>query len=203
MYFLYHDWLYDFKVKNKQRFLCRYKTIPMQLEINLNSYSDYAGYMNPLVIYYSRTGNTAMVAEALADGLSCPAEAIHDAVKRSGLIGWLRSGRQAMRGETTELEPLQHDPGDFDLVVVGTPVWGGTMSTPVRSFLEKQRDDLPQVAFFCTAGSDETAGTFADMAACCGQPPMATLGISRNMIKKQEWRPAVERFIAELREVKP
>lgn len=141
-----------------------------------------------------------MVAEALGEALSCPVEKVRDDVKRSGLLGWLRSGRQAMKGETTELKPLQRDLGDFDLVAVGTPVWAGTMSTPVRSFLEAQRDDLPDVAFFCTAGGDNTAGTFADMEECCGHEPVATLAVSRTMIKKEEWHPAVDRFAGEVQE---
>ncbi len=157
-------------------------------------------YMQPLVVYYSRTGNTEMVAEALADMVSCPVEKIRDTEKRSGLFGWLRSGRQAMRGETTELQPLKHAPDGYDLVMVGTPVWGGTMSTPVKSFLEKHRDDLSTVAFFCTAGGDETAGVFADMAECCGRQPVATLGVSRKMIKQQRWRSAAERFAGEVQD---
>jgi len=156
------------------------------------------GYMKPLVVYYSRSGNTEMVAEALAEMLSCPLEKIRDTEKRSGPLGWLRSGKQAARGETTDLEPLEHDPGDFDLVAVGTPVWAGTMSTPVRSFLAQHRDGLPEVAFFCTAGGDNTAGTFADMEECCGREPVATLDVSRKMIKKREWRPAAERFAGEV-----
>ncbi|MFO8133609.1 MAG: hypothetical protein R6U10_06755 [Thermoplasmatota archaeon] len=156
--------------------------------------------MKPLVVYYSRTGNTEMVAEALAGMLSCPVEGIVDTVKRSGLLGWLRSGRQAMRGETSELEPLEHDPAGFDVVVVGTPVWAGIVSTPVRSYLEMYRDMLPEVAFFCTAGGDNTAGTFADMEACCGREPVATLAVSRAMIKRQGWRSAVERFAGEVQD---
>jgi len=156
--------------------------------------------MKPLVVYYSRTGNTGMVAEALADMLSCPAEGIVDTQKRSGLVGWLRSGKQAARGETTDLAPLEHDLAGFDLVVIGTPVWAGTMSTPVRSFLEMHRDSLPEVAFFCTAGGDNTAQTFADMQACCGREPVARLAVSRKMIKKEGWRPAVERFAGEVQD---
>lgn len=156
--------------------------------------------MKPLIVYYSRTGNTEMVAEVLAEALPCPVEKLRDDVKRSGLLGWLRSGKQAMRGETTELKPLQHDLSDFDLVAVGTPVWAGTMSTPVRSFLEAQRDELPEVAFFCTAGGDNTAQTFAEMEECCGQSPVATLGISKRMIKRQGWRPAVEHFAGEVQD---
>ena len=156
--------------------------------------------MNPLVIYYSRTGNTKMIAEGLAEALSCPVEGLVDMQKRSGIVGWLRSGKQAAKGEITELEPLEHTPGDFDLVIIGTPVWAGTMSTPVRSILSAHRDALPEVAFFCTSGGDKTAQTFTDMQECCGQSPLATLAVSRAMIKKKEWRPAVERFITEVQD---
>ena len=166
----------------------------------LYTLSGYICHMNPMVVYYSRTGNTEMVAEGLAEALACPVEKVNDGVKRSGLLGWLRSGKQAAKGETSELEPLKHTLGDFDLVIIGTPVWAGTMSTPVKSFLEVHQDALPEVAFFCTAGGDNTTKTFIDMEDCCGQSPVATLAVSRAMLKKEEWHPAMERFIREVQD---
>lgn len=37
---------------------------------------------------------------------------------------------------------------EYDLVVVGTPVWAGTMSSPVRSYLYAHRGELRNAAFF-------------------------------------------------------
>jgi flavodoxin len=45
-----------------------------------------------LVVYYSRTGTTDTVARAIRHELGCEIEAIHDAKRRAGVVGYLRSG---------------------------------------------------------------------------------------------------------------
>ena len=49
-----------------------------------------------LCIYYSRTGHTAKLMDDIARELGCELVKLSDGVDRSGLMGWLRSGRQAM-----------------------------------------------------------------------------------------------------------
>jgi len=50
-----------------------------------------------LVVFYSRTGNTKKVGEAIAGELNCDTEQIMDVKSRMGIFGWLRSGREAMK----------------------------------------------------------------------------------------------------------
>ena len=62
-------------------------------------------------------------------------------------------GRVVMGGRrqrTVPLEPAQHDPAAYDLVVVWTPVYANTLPAEPRSYLVQQRDKLERVAFFCT-----------------------------------------------------
>jgi flavodoxin len=48
--------------------------------------------MKALVVFYSRTGATKQVAEALAESLNCDSEELIDTKKRGGPLGFL-SGR--------------------------------------------------------------------------------------------------------------
>ena len=57
--------------------------------------------MKPLVVFYSRTGTTKKVGEALADLLQCDSEELIDTKKRKGPLGFLRSGRDATRNKLT------------------------------------------------------------------------------------------------------
>jgi flavodoxin len=103
-----------------------------------------------LVVYYSRTGTTRKVAEVLARLLHADLEELVDTQNRRGLLGYFRSGREAFFKRKTVLRPPERNPADYALVVVGTPVWNLSLSSPVRTYLELMRAKLPGVAFFLT-----------------------------------------------------
>ena len=52
--------------------------------------------MKVLVVYYSRTGNTRFVAEAIAQSLEADIEEIKDGKNRMGVFGFLRRGYEAI-----------------------------------------------------------------------------------------------------------
>ena len=81
--------------------------------------------MSSIVLYYSETGNTQKVAQAIATGLGVKAENIE------------------------EINPL--DLSRYDLICIGTPVQGGAPAKKVSAFIEQ----LPAMkgkntAVFCT-----------------------------------------------------
>jgi len=131
--------------------------------------------MSKLVVYYSRTGRTRKVAKKIADELDCEIVSIRDRTDRSGVLGYLKSGFHTIRKVDTDIESVGTDPGDHDLVIIGTPVWVGTMATPVRSYLGKYGKELPEVAFFSTQGDVKPQKAFKDMSALIGKTPKATL----------------------------
>ena len=142
--------------------------------------------MKTLVVYYSRTGNTRKIADELAAALKADVEELKDGKNRGGPIGFLMAGREAMKKTPANLAPLAHDPAAYDLVAVGTPVWGGTICPPVRTFMAQQRGHLKKVAWFCTCGSDDGSSprkAFPEMTAECGLSPMATLGLGPKAVK--------------------
>lgn len=114
---------------------------------------------NALVVYYSRTGTTAKVGRAIADRLGCRAEEIIDTRKRTGIFGFLVGAYHAYKKKLTEIEEPECNPASYDLVVVGTPVWAGTVTPAVRTYLHRTRNRLPPVAFFLTTGGTGIEGT--------------------------------------------
>ncbi|MGD2247145.1 MAG: NAD(P)H-dependent oxidoreductase [Candidatus Methanofastidiosia archaeon] len=134
--------------------------------------------MKTLVVYYSRTGHTKKVAKAIADTLSSDIEEIVDGQNRSGPIGFLRSGYQAYRKSLIDIKDLKKDVSEYDVVIIGTPVWAGTVSSPVRTFLHIYKDYFNKVAFFSTHGGDEPQKEFNEMKATCGKTPVCTASFS-------------------------
>ncbi len=120
--------------------------------------------MRSLVVYYTRTGNTRKAAEAIAAACGGDLEEIREVgARRSGIVGWLRAGRDGMRKRSVTIEALRRHAGDYDVVFVGSPVWGWNLAPAIRSYLEAADVGSRPVAFFCTmSGSGET-GTFASM----------------------------------------
>jgi len=130
-----------------------------------------------LVVFYSRSGFTRLLARALAEGLGADLEELKDTRKRSGLIGYLRCGWESTFQRLTPLQPISVEPKDYDLVLVGTPVWNAGVSSPVRSFLVHHGVRCKNVAFFCTYGRSGSERAFRQMAAACGKAPVATLAV--------------------------
>jgi hypothetical protein len=74
--------------------------------------------------------------------------------------------------------PRKHDVSSYDLVVIGTPVWGWSLSSPVRAYLMATASQLPEVAFFCTLGGAGSDSAFAQMTAIVGKKPRAVCAIT-------------------------
>ena len=153
---------------------------------------------NMLVIYYSRTGTTVKVAEAIAQATGADIERLVDTVDRAGAWGFLRSLRDAIGHRGTTLQPLGIDPTEYELVVIGTPDWGRSVSAPTRTFLETYRGRLRQVAFFLTDGKSDHAGIFREMASLAGKEPVASLGIPHDDVVKGDYAPQVQAFVESL-----
>jgi hypothetical protein len=149
-----------------------------------------------LVAYYSRSGHTKRLARAIATALDADLEEIHDPTDRSGLLGYLRSGLEAYAGVLAGVEHPRRDPTDYDVVVVGTPVWSMSVSTPVRTYLWHERERLPQVAFAATLGGMGDERAFEQMKALAGRAPIATVAVRERALEHGPPRDEIARFAA-------
>ena len=147
-----------------------------------------------LVVYYSRSGTTRRVASALSATLNGSVEEIVDVRGRNGLFGYWRSVSEARRKQPADILPVKHDPSKFDLVVIGTPVWAWSVSSPVRAYLTANKDRLPDVAFFCTLGANGSDAAFAQMQAIIGKHPRATCAITDGELAKGKEGPQLTAF---------
>jgi flavodoxin len=106
--------------------------------------------MKTLVVYYSRTGNTKFVAEKVASKLKAEIEEVVDLKNRNGRFGFLRAGYEATRGNETKIKETKKAPSDFDLIVIGTPVWNSRPAAAIRTYLKRNNFAGKKVAVFCT-----------------------------------------------------
>lgn len=155
--------------------------------------------MKALVVYYTRTGMTKIVAETIRAILQCDVEELKDTKKRKGFVGYMRSGREVMKNETTAIEPTVHDPAEYDLIIVGTPVWVYTMATPVKVWLEQNEKKMTKkLAVFCTCGSNP-GHTIEDVEAACGLLAQAKLTVFAKHAKRAMHVEETTEFVRKLK----
>jgi flavodoxin len=153
--------------------------------------------MKILVVYYSRTGHTATVAKAIAQNLNCELEEIHDTKNRQGIFRWLMAGRDGMSKKFTTISKIKNDSQNYDLVIIGTPIWVNT--TPaIRTYLHQNANKLKRVAYFCTMDGTKSEDLFADMQAESGREPIATLAIRANDVTRDNYQQKLQRFINQI-----
>jgi len=107
-----------------------------------------------LVIYFSLTGRTRMMAKAIAKEIGADLEEVSP-LKCYPLRGaWLYmyGGIQSLLGITTPIEPIIADIADYDTLIIGSPIWAGKMAPPLRTFLTQADLTGKKTAFFCTSG---------------------------------------------------
>jgi flavodoxin len=156
--------------------------------------------MKTLIVYYSRTGTTKSVASEIKGLLSADMEELEDVRSRGGIGGYMRSAAEATLGIPTYLRATRKDAAAYGLVIIGTPVWNASVSSPVRTYLEANRHLLHRVAFFCTMGGRGAEKTFRQMESICGRKPIATLSLREADVRHARGH-RVESFVESLRKL--
>lgn len=150
-----------------------------------------------LVTYYSRGGTTAKVAAEIATALRADSDRIDDVVGRTGTFGYVRSSVEVLtRGVPTIRTQL--DPANYELVVLGTPVWVGSMSSPMRSFLVEHGQRLHKVACFCTMGGRGDRSTLDEMLAFCRASAAPTFSTTEADVVAGRHRQRLAEFVGQL-----
>lgn len=154
-----------------------------------------------LVVFYSRTGTTKKVGEELAKSLSADIEEIIDKKNRSGPIGWLASGKDAMKKKITEINPIAKSPVNYDLILIGGPNWAGSISPAIRTYLTQQKQILfeKKIGFFCTMGGENPTNVFSQMEEILGKKPVSTLALRTKEVKDGSFIEKTKKFCEDVK----
>lgn len=152
--------------------------------------------MKILVVYYSRTGLTKNIAMMISDRLKADLDEVIDQKDRSGAIGYMTAGKDAMKKELTTIT-YTRDSRDYDMILIGGPVWAWTMSPAIRTYLDKNSDALKikKVAFFATQGNNGAEKKFKAMEETLGTVPIATMFVNAKDFRTKNDEKKVVEFI--------
>ncbi|HJK99554.1 MAG TPA: hypothetical protein RMF84_20165 [Polyangiaceae bacterium LLY-WYZ-14_1] len=151
-----------------------------------------------LVVYSSLWGANRRVAEAVAEELGADLDEIQDLEPR-GVLGICRGVLEALaRGLPTVR--FRRDPRDYDLIVLGGPVWGRSICSPLRSYLHQQRGRLPaRVGCFCTyAGVGGGERAVAEMRALAEAPAAPGFVVHERDVRRGQFTSKLAPFLAAL-----
>ena len=108
-----------------------------------------------LVLYYSQTSNTKVVAEEFAKQLGADVAEIVPVNPYDGdYQATIERGRMELeQGVNPEIQPVAANVADYDVIFIGYPVWFGTYAPPIATFLANTDLSGKKIVPFCTFGS--------------------------------------------------
>jgi len=127
-----------------------------------------------LLVFHSRTGTARKVAIALASANDWALGEIESRRSGTPLIGCMAQALLRLRPAIDYDGP---DPAAFDIVVLVSPVWCGTMAAPVRSFLAKFGSVIRSHAVFMVMGGHDAQGAISAIDRLFGRPARVTTAL--------------------------
>jgi len=138
--------------------------------------------LRKLVLFYSHTGGTRYIAQAIANAAGADLVEIKTLKPLSTFKPWLilSGGFQAVSGRKPKIQPLPKKPETYDLIFIGTPIWASRFAPALRTWLAEAGLKGKRLALFASSGGVLAAPTMARRKE--SQPPPICPCISCNFV---------------------
>lgn len=154
--------------------------------------------MKTLVVYYSRTWTTKIVAEYIANKLSCDTEELIDLKDRSWPINYMLAWRDAIKKVLTDIKEIKNNPKDYDLIILATPVWAFTISSAIRTYVENNKDSFKNIAFVATQWWEWVQGKFKDLRILTWKEPIFEIDFLTRDVRNGKFKEKLDKIIENL-----
>lgn len=119
--------------------------------------------MKTLVVYYSLTGNTEIVAKEIAKELKADLRKVEDLKPYRGKIIFLTGSFAALFNKNGKIKPVDFSVKEYDRIFVGSPVWAGSPVPAVNTFLSNADFTGKEVVPFVTMGGNNPSKSIPKM----------------------------------------
>lgn len=113
--------------------------------------------MKAIIIYFSLEGNTKFVAEKInkqTDARILRLNPLKD-YPTGKVSKFFWGGKSVVFGDKPKLESYHFDKEDYDVIIIGTPIWAGSYTPPIKTFLSENDLSGKKIALFvCQQGND-------------------------------------------------
>lgn len=150
--------------------------------------------MKILIAYYSRSGQNERLAREIEKKLDTAViEEIADQKNRDGGWGMFWASYDAFFHKLTQIEVVQNDPKDFDLVIIASPLWAGSLPPATRVYLTMNRENIKKYAFISVSNEGkDNLKAIEDLSKTARQSPVASL-----LLSQEEYAPGAQKQIEE------
>jgi len=109
--------------------------------------------MKSLVVYYSLTGKTKLVAQVVAEALNAALVEIEERRPIPIPFVYLSGGFAAFTNRGTKINPVDVDLKQYERIFIGSPTWAYRPVPAINSFIYKTNfEDRSVIPFFTMAG---------------------------------------------------
>ena len=112
----------------------------------------------------------------------------------------MKGGMNASMRRTSKINPISKNPSDYDLVIIGTPVWASNMATPIYTYLLKYNQDIKNIASFCTCISGGFEKALQNIDVTCGKTSLATMHLNAKEVENPNQK--INNFINKINNIK-
>ena len=152
-----------------------------------------------LIAFYSRSGSNRKVAGKLRQNLACEIEEIVDLKERRGAVSMFFCGLDTILKRHAKIRPPKENPLLYELVVIVSPLWAGSLPPAVRAYLSKNKNRLNALAFLSVSGRGKmNMGAISDFKKISGKNPVASLLLREKEVKKGLHEKSLEIFAREV-----
>jgi len=122
--------------------------------------------MKSLVVYYSLTGNTKLVAQVIAEALNAtPVEITETKPRKLRPLVYLIGGFQATMNRGSKISPIDVDLKQYERMFIGSPIWNSRPAPAINSFIYQTNFEGRSVMPFFTMGGDSSEKALANITA--------------------------------------
>jgi flavodoxin len=122
--------------------------------------------MKSLVVYYSLTGKTRLVAQAIAETLNATVvEITEKKTRKLGPFIYLIGGFSAITNRGSKINALDLDLKQYERIFIGSPIWGSRPVPAVNSFIYQTNFEGRDVIPFFSMGGDNSEKALVNITA--------------------------------------
>lgn len=124
--------------------------------------------MKTLIVYYSYTGNTKKIANAIKNNLNCDILEVTPKIPFSNDYDEVVAEYQnnSIKDKSIEINDIGIDLKEYDKIIIGSPVWWYTICPVITSFLKKYDLSGKKIYPFAT-NAGWLGKTFKDIEKLC------------------------------------